>query len=45
MVDGEHCVAIVKIDAVFCPIPVAEHIHVVNGEIVLSAVTVALALC
>jgi len=32
--DGEHCVAIVNIDTVFGPIPFAEHIHVVDGEIV-----------
>jgi ketosteroid isomerase-like protein len=34
VVDGEHCVAIVKIDTIFGPIPFAEHIHVSNGEIV-----------
>ena len=34
VVDGEHCVAIVVIDTLFGPIPFAEHIHVVNGEIV-----------
>ena len=34
VVDGEHCVAIVVIDTVFGPIPFAEHIHVINGEIV-----------
>jgi ketosteroid isomerase-like protein len=34
VVDGEHCVAIVVIDTVFGPIPFAEHIHVMNGEIV-----------
>ena len=34
IVDGEHCVALVTIDTVFGPIPFAEHIHVVNGEIV-----------
>ncbi len=33
VVDGEHCVAILTIDTVFGPIPFAEHIHVVNGEI------------
>jgi hypothetical protein len=33
IVDGEHCVAILTIDTVFGPIPFAEHIHVVNGEI------------
>jgi hypothetical protein len=34
VVDGEHCVAIVVIDTVFGPIPFAEHIHVLNDEIV-----------
>jgi hypothetical protein len=34
VVDGEHCAAIPVIDTVFGPIPFAEHIHVVNGEIV-----------
>jgi|SRR4051794_17159104 hypothetical protein len=34
IVDGEHCVAILAIDTVFGAIPFAEHIHVVNGEIV-----------
>jgi hypothetical protein len=34
VVDGEHCVAILNIDTVFGPIPFAEHIHVVQGEIV-----------
>jgi hypothetical protein len=34
VVDGEHCVAIVNIDTVFGVIPFAEHIHVVNGQIV-----------
>ena len=34
IVDGAHCVALVNIDTVFGPIPFAEHIHVVNGEIV-----------
>lgn len=34
VVDGEHCVAILNIDTVFGPIPFAEHIHVVNGQIV-----------
>jgi hypothetical protein len=33
VVDGEHCVAILTIDTVFGAIPFAEHIHVVNGEI------------
>ena len=33
IVDGEHCVAILTIDTVFGAIPFAEHIHVVNGEI------------
>jgi ketosteroid isomerase-like protein len=34
VVDGEHCVAIVNIDTVFGVIPFAEHIHVVDGQIV-----------
>jgi hypothetical protein len=34
VVDGEHCVAIVNIDTVFGRIPFAEHIRVVNGQIV-----------
>jgi hypothetical protein len=34
VVDGEHCVALLNIDTVFGLIPFAEHIHVVNGEIV-----------
>jgi hypothetical protein len=34
VVDGEHSVAILKIDTVFGPIPFAEHIHVTDGEIV-----------
>ena len=34
VVDGEHCVAILDIDTVFGPIPFAEYIHVVNGQIV-----------
>jgi hypothetical protein len=34
VVDGEHCVALLTIDTVFGTIPFAEHIHVVNGEIV-----------
>ena len=34
VVDGEHCVAILVIDTLFGPIPFAEHIQVVNGEIV-----------
>jgi hypothetical protein len=34
VVDGEHCVAILNIDTVFGLIPFAEHIHVVQGEIV-----------
>jgi len=33
VVDGEHCVAILDIDTTFGPIPFAEHIHVVNGQI------------
>jgi hypothetical protein len=34
VVDGEHCVAIMNIDTVFGVIPFAEHIQVVNGQIV-----------
>lgn len=34
VIDGEHCVALLLIDTVFGPIPFAEHIHVVNGQIV-----------
>jgi ketosteroid isomerase-like protein len=34
VVDGEHCVAIVRIDTVFGVIPFAEHIHVMDGVIV-----------
>ena len=34
IVDGEHCVAILNIETVFGPIPVAEHIHVADGEVV-----------
>ena len=34
VVDGEHCLALVNIDTVFGVIPFAEHIHVVNGQIV-----------
>ncbi len=34
VVDGEHCVAIVKIDTIFGHIPFAEHIHVADGRIV-----------
>ena len=34
VVDGEHCVAILKIDTNFGLIPFAEHIQVVNGMIV-----------
>ena len=34
IVDGEHCVALLDIDTVFGPIPFAEHIHVVNRQIV-----------
>jgi len=34
VVDGEHCVAILDIDTVFGSIPFAEHIHVVDGQIV-----------
>ena len=33
-VDGEHCVAILDIDTVFGPIPFAEHIQVVDEDIV-----------
>ena len=32
--DGEHCVAILDIDTIYGHIPFAEHIHVVNREIV-----------
>lgn len=32
--EGEHCVAILNIDTVFGLIPFAEHIHVVDGQIV-----------
>lgn len=34
VVDGEHCVALVKIDTVFGVIPFAEHIQVSDGKIV-----------
>ena len=34
VIDGEHCVALLLIDTLFGPIPFAEHIHVVNGQIV-----------
>jgi nuclear transport factor 2 (NTF2) superfamily protein len=34
LIDGEHCVALLDIDTVFGLIPFAEHLHVVNGEIV-----------
>ena len=34
VVDGAHCVALVNIDTVFGIIPFAEHIHVVNRQIV-----------
>ena len=34
VVDGEHCVAILNIDTIFGLIPFAEHIHVVNEQIV-----------
>jgi len=34
VVDGEHCVAILNIDTTAGPIPFAEHIHVVKGQIV-----------
>lgn len=34
VVDGEHCVALLHFDTVFGPVPFAEHIHVVNSEIV-----------
>ena len=34
VVDGEHCVAILDIDTVFGPIPFAEHIQVVDEQIV-----------
>jgi limonene-1,2-epoxide hydrolase len=32
--DGEHCVALLEIETVFGRMPFAEHIHVVNGQIV-----------
>ena len=34
VVDGEHCVAILDVDTIFGPIPFAEHIQVVDGQIV-----------
>ena len=34
VVDGEHCVAILNIETVFGLIPFAEHIQVVDGQIV-----------
>ena len=34
VVDGEHCVALLNLDTIYGPIPFAEHIHVVNREIV-----------
>ena len=34
VVDGEHCVAILNIETVFGPIPFAEHIQVVDEQIV-----------
>jgi hypothetical protein len=34
VVDGEHCVALLNIDTSFGGIPFAEHIHVVEGQIV-----------
>ena len=34
IVDGEHCAVIANIETIFGRIPFAEHIHVVNGEIV-----------
>jgi hypothetical protein len=34
IVEGEHCVALLEIDTVYGSIPFAEHIHVVNDEIV-----------
>jgi hypothetical protein len=34
VVDGEHCVAILNIDTVFGSMPFAEHIQVVDGQIV-----------
>src|SRR6266542_1921292 len=34
VVDGEHCVAILNIDTSFGPIPFAEHIRVVDEQIV-----------
>jgi hypothetical protein len=32
--EGEHCVALLNIDTVAGLIPIAEHIHVVDGQIV-----------
>jgi hypothetical protein len=34
VVDGEHCVALLNIDSTFGTIPFAEHIRVVDGQIV-----------
>lgn len=34
VVDGEHCVAILNLDTIFGLIPLAEHIQVVNGQII-----------
>lgn len=34
VVDGEHCVALLNIDTTFGTIPFAEHIRVVDGQIV-----------
>jgi len=34
VVDGEHCVAILDVDTIFGAIPFAEHIQVVDGQIV-----------
>jgi hypothetical protein len=34
VVDGEHCVALLELETTFGTIPFAEHIHVVDGQIV-----------
>ncbi len=34
VVDDEHCVVLLEIDTVFGLIPFAEHIHVLNGQVV-----------
>jgi len=45
VVEGEHSVALVNIDTVFGVIPFAEHIHVVNGQIVSIRATAIHGLC